>query len=512
MSFAHDVHYACQVSRRVFVMNPNFRRSNFYSQQIRSLALIREMFSRKELVENKSEIIVIGGGITGLTMSAAAITGNVGVTIIEKHAIMHNYSESAHRELHPNLIFWPFQDPRAFTNLPFLYWSCNSARDVAVAIVDQWKSEFENAASFLKDEVVEIKESDTGVSISCSSGLERTADYLLIASGWEKEGFVSKTADDTERTEQIGPSYWTPYGIAEGDVVVSGSGDGGLIDAAYQVFGSKAVAASRTLAYLLHEKRHRKAIQQAEEEAIKHSLQGSIELASRKLDDFYKKLSLEKEDAELIESLCRSIKLNTQLVYRGASPFIPESAPINKTLYSYIMKGSYNVTSIKGELQYDEDGDIILNSESVIKKLDKTKTIVRHGAKPSAYKLLDGAQIKKLENVRPDILAQIVPDSYDEEFYLKNPNRRVSACSKYKSELFYDRSKELIEDMIRNTANIFSIKQHGVNFIRLRGSNTWKIQAREPLRREIRSLFPVKTSQFNVVLTENDPSIFEAFK
>lgn len=72
MTTPADVFDACRLSDRLFVLNPNFKRANFYSQQLRCLALVREMFRRAVLgPPNGIRIVVVGAGISGMTASAA---------------------------------------------------------------------------------------------------------------------------------------------------------------------------------------------------------------------------------------------------------------------------------------------------------------------------------------------------------------------------------------------------------------------------------------------------------
>jgi hypothetical protein len=499
MPFTTSVYEACRVSRRIFVMHPEYKRTNFYAQQLRSLALIREIVAQGDLSIDEPQLIVVGGGIAGLTAAAAALTAGFGVTLIERNGYLDQFKEASHRELHPNLISWPFQAPRALTDLPFLNWACGPADIVVRDLVNQWQQDFAKHVSAITDTVVGLKEGSNGVEAICQNGRSRSGSVVLLAIGWERERINGKT---------IGPSYWLPQSFEDCEVVVSGSGDGGLIDTAYQTYGPKTVSVSRMLAYLLEQKPHKQWIKAAEEKAIKAineaASQEQRDEAYDRLSAFYEQLTIEDEDATMLAEYRRPKPLKARLIYEKRSAFSPFVAPINKTLFSTLIKPPAEMVRL-------EQGKIDLHGDKLIKEsvgltteeLDDRTAVIRHGAEAAVLKgnLLTDDQKAILQGVPIENLAQIVPDEYDLDFYAKSPLRKISPSLYYNREVFCDRVAKQIENMVRH------ICDKGEDFtLRREVGLSWKVTSKSnEFRRDLKTVFPIRTEEFNVELIESPP-------
>jgi hypothetical protein len=321
----------------------------------------------------------------------------------------------------------------------------------------------------------------------------------LLAVGWERERLNGKA---------VGPSYWLPQAFEDCEVVVSGSGDGGLIDTAYQVYGPKAVSVSRMLAYLLQEKPHKDWIKAAEEKALAlingAKTSDERDQAYDSLRAFYEKLSIEDEDAQMLAGYRRPKPLKARLVYEKRSAFSPFVAPINKTLFSTLIKPPAEMVRLEqGKIELNGDNKLVKTSDSTTEELDGHATIIRHGAEAAVKQgmLLTDAQKEVLDGVPIENLAQIVPDQYDLDFYTTSPARKIAPSPNYKRETFYSRTARQIEEMVRH------ICDKGEDFTFAQETDrSWKISTKSnEFRRDLKAIFPIRSEAFNVELIESSP-------
>lgn len=492
MAYSEDVYAACRVSPRVFVLNPAFKRANFYFQQLRCLALVRELFRRGDL---KDWLIVVGGGVAGLTTAAAGLTGNATVTLIEENEkLLDQYREANHRELHPNISAWPFQELRAMTNLPFLNWTCAQAPTVVRQILDQWNEDFAPKVTSVHDRAIELAETTEGVEVICRDGARPKGDIAVVTAGWARERPVS------EGGSIRGVSYWTQQSFEPPDeVTVTGSGDGGLIDSAYQTFGPQTVAASRILAYLLHKKPHKTRIQDAENEALKLYDAGHTAQAYEFLKAFYDKFNLEDEDSRRLLELKRYRPLRTRLYHREPTPFSPVTAPINKVLLATLTRAPGGaVRTEKAELEELSDASVVATTAAGRIPVDKMRLIVRHGAESAAWPLLSAAQRGTLESASKVTLAEMVPDNFDREFFHLKAARPLAASPSNKPKRFYERVSAHIKDML------YYMSGRHLPLKRIRDSD-WEVTASGNLKRLLEPLFPITADAVTVRLTESRP-------
>jgi hypothetical protein len=486
-SFRSSVYDACMLSQRVFVLNPRFRRANFYSQQLRVLALVREMFERGNLVHDRDSLIVIGGGIAGMTAAAAALTGGVTVTLVENNGHLDRYAESEHRELHPNVIAWPFQSLRAVTNLPFLNWSCAPAPTVVKRILEQWKSDFAPKVSPIKDQAKVLHEHDNRVEVECVGGNRPQAHAVIIAVGWEQEFPCGSFRS---------PSYWVPPSFEPPDpVTVSGTGDGGLIDSAYQTYGRKTVTAARALAYALDKKPHKAQIREAEQAALAEFDGGNETAARERLSTFYSMFRLEREDADLLVSYQRPVPMKSDLVHDKPLAFEPTSSPINKVLVSTLTHPPSNsVNMAHAELKERPGGHIVAVSASGEKQIDKARLLVRHGAQHAAWRLLSDAQTSMIKAVALTSLTAVVPDEYDVMFFALRPKRCIAPSPKYKKKELAVLTNKLLNDLLVHASggeHDFAIKRLNTGQWTVRAGNSMSV---------LESLFPINGESINVKL------------
>lgn len=223
-----------------------------YSQQVRALKLVwalgPENLGQENLLSPNGAVVVIGGGIAGVTAGAAAALHGAKVTILEQGEELLHLQRGCHtRYLHPRIYEWPRPNAqRADAGLPLLNWSVGTASEVADTILADYHrirlhlEGLGNAGSLREvTNAREIRLDPLSGSVSWTSdlsskadqnqavlsaravilalgfGVERTVEQLPRRSYWRVDS-LSQTALDSEDDDYV--------------IVVSGTGDGGIID------------------------------------------------------------------------------------------------------------------------------------------------------------------------------------------------------------------------------------------------------------------------------------------
>ena len=231
-------------SRR-FVLGAFENRVTLYSQQVRALNLIYALHNEKDHEEPLS-IAVIGGGVAGLTAAAAAAHLGMQAYVFERKPNLLSLQQGCDiRWLHPHIYDWPMDDTELpYAGLPVMDWEESTAGDVARQLLDEFKNHEGRVEVFVnvKDVVISddcrIEWTDAkqwkGKQKSAPSPRnapgERTFDAIIFAVGFGVEKH--------ERLRDVS-SYWRNDSLNQvppdfngerSTVVISGVGDGGLID------------------------------------------------------------------------------------------------------------------------------------------------------------------------------------------------------------------------------------------------------------------------------------------
>lgn len=211
-------------------------RVTLFTQQVRGLNLAWAL-SELGLSSNDS-VIVIGGGAAGLSVAAGIAKRGASVTVLEKERHLVPLQRNCHkRHLHPHIFDWP---DRAADNtradLPLLDWQAASARDVALSLEEAFEElvrEFRGKlAYYCQATDIGIDSPSVGhvrVRIGGPTARRTHLKYtkLIFAIGFGVENPFwggrrgSYWADDALEQHGVTPP---------GRYLVSGSGDGGLID------------------------------------------------------------------------------------------------------------------------------------------------------------------------------------------------------------------------------------------------------------------------------------------
>lgn len=220
----------------VYVLGCLARPLTFHSQQQRACNLIWALFAAERLKE-KDEVLIIGGGVAGLTAAIAARLKGCKVDVFERQRLLHLQELNETRYVHPNVHDWPregWENP--LSDLPCLNWSVANAGIVVNQIREQWErayKECKGAQGGLdftqRCENVELGSQNRMPLVTCSRPLRhRTYPCVILALGF-----------GLERTMRNVDSwlYWDNENYAQPTrgtramrYLVVGCGDGGLID------------------------------------------------------------------------------------------------------------------------------------------------------------------------------------------------------------------------------------------------------------------------------------------
>lgn len=495
LSYSEEVFEVCRADTGVFVLHPSFARANFYAQQVRVLHLLKAMLHNGVVHPLECrELAIVGGGIAGLTAAAGALSMGLGVRLFEpEESLLSKYKQAIHREIHPNIISWPFNELRAVTNLPFLNWGIATANRVAERIRNQWDEHVERHAAVVKSKVQSATSvaSGGGVRVRTDGGAEYLVDAVIFTVGFEREVKIEACNS---------PSYWVPHAFEGSDPVwVSGTGDGGLIDAACQTFGVAATKAVRELAYRLDQKPQKGSIHYAETEALKKYLEGDEEGSLADLDKFYEKLGLEPEDTDPLEKHKIAEPAPANLVHQHTSAYSPLTCPINKVLVSVMAEGKDpKVIMKKGTIKTKRGGDVVLETTDGETPIDVRRCIVRHGAKHATWGVLSDHQKARLESANREILNKPVPDFVLEEWRDVFSERQLIPDQWFADYLFGIVIEILAEAGFPNAQIQREISQR-----------EWKVNEDSIPSRAVKSMFPIKMGDLIVSLTDSSP-VFEA--
>lgn len=200
----------------------------FLSQQNRALNFVWALQRSRFEIENAS-ICVIGAGLAGLMSASALHVLGANVTVLERASdLMPLQQGNSSRFVLPHLFEWPTVGsayPR--THLPFLNWTAGSAGDIASDIISQWSRIGLNPEYAVK--VHRVGRVGDQPTVILRDGASRFFDLVVITTG-----FGVENAHLARHT----PHYWRNDDFDQPFIkddmfscLVSGTGDGGLIDA-----------------------------------------------------------------------------------------------------------------------------------------------------------------------------------------------------------------------------------------------------------------------------------------
>lgn len=380
----------------LYCLGPFPRRVSFSAQQYRALNLVWALHQESCFVSG-AEVAIIGAGLAGLTAAAGFVGYGCKVDVYEEASItMARQRDTHHRMVHPSVNRWPTDQLTHTTELPVMEWYAGPCSKIAENITAQFDNLAKQVEFIPQTEVTEIVPvaTDRLLLISTPPVLQRRSyDLVLIAIGFGEE--IS--------SGHFPPvDYWNPDTLessrhqnASTNYIVSGCGDGGLIDVLRLVHREfrKGKLIFETAAALSNTNIAQK-IKDGEQK-----VQSSLDLG--KLQDLYESCAKELDDdiayRETSRALIRSFWQTGNLVYLVdrslEAPYSMRSAPIHKLLIAHAIRN--------GAVEFHRGTVEKLNDE--ILAADKTfsenacKVIIRHGATADFHRLLGKAQVDALK-------------------------------------------------------------------------------------------------------------------
>lgn len=367
--------------RGLYILGCVDRRVTFRAQQDRALNLVAALFTRHK-VRAGSRIVIVGGGLAGLTAALAAARSSADVTLLEREGQMMPLQLHSDRYVHPGIYDWPDarwnEDASA---LPFLNWRADEAKRVRQEILNQWTREYQNLGieAYNNAQVHTVKPDARAWQVRWldDTGVERASigELAILAVGFGEEvGFADPRFSS--------PTYWEVDNEEKkmqggGTAVVSGCGDGGLTD---------------VLRLALSNFEHKSLVSYAGDSRIEdvrvkilHAESHHDEFADgEELTNFYLNLDVPRAfDSEIIKQVNKKTKI--YLVGRSQYPFSRNSCAINRFMVSRLMKSGH-VEYVQA--LFDDCNVNIHNGRTIvalpsIELQDVRVVLKRHGPRPA---------------------------------------------------------------------------------------------------------------------------------
>jgi hypothetical protein len=313
---------------RVFVLGVNERRVTVYAQQCRALNLSWALMESRFFSEGRPRVVVVGGGIGGLTAAAALARVGAEVTVLERAGSLIPKQAGSHtRFLHPHVYDWPAPGwDRQSAALPIMSWNADSAGAVSRTLLREFKQHSEACGVHVV----------TGATVT---GV-REAAAGHVALSWNAPGFAYQDFDlaifatgfGDEPDTAYSRSYWHDddlHQLRNGRVLVSGTGDGGLTDA---------------LRLCIQDFSHDEIVNLLSGTWVENVRERVLELEERAdatPDDVTAFYVRELDIPALLKELePRVVSRVSRVVLNGRSPvpFDLRSAPLNRVLVAQLMK------------------------------------------------------------------------------------------------------------------------------------------------------------------------------
>jgi pyridine nucleotide-disulfide oxidoreductase len=505
---------------RVYAIGAAASRLTFLSQQHRALNLIWALRVKGELLP-ETRVAVVGGGLAGVTAAAGAHLLGAKVTLLERKAeILHLQRGTQLRFIQPNIYDWPDAgSENPFTDLPFFNWGAGMAASVVETILRQWGQIAGLVSERLNHDVRQVRVlPDRTVSLTAEgpigfrnwrAGAASAPSAPPEASGIYRDVFdlvILAVGFGLERTLSSIPflSYWENDNLGRAIMtgplprhfVVSGCGDGGLIDAirlrirdfdharfVYDLLSFPGIGAikeqlreiDREAAALALDGPLRARIEAAGPDAPRLLRRKLAERRAEYLSERYEILfsSLRVPDAERITETLRRQLRNDTVVYLNS----PAPAPL--TLASAILnRVAVFLLCQHGGLRY-RAGELMVLSSAVREhvrvafqregyptdELDVHEVIVRHGPESAIARLLPGSiveQFAPLSTVDDITRSRQYPSEFWSGATLAGMRRRVRMD--YAAANFPRALTTLVEERNGNSLTV-KVTESGVTYM-----------------------------------------------
>lgn len=379
----------------VYVIGPFPKRVNFASQQMRAFNLAWALTDGNGPVKADSKVAVIGAGLAGLTFAAALHRKGIEVQVFEqsKH-LMPLQRNTTSRYVNPTLNYWPQVPLSPSTNLPFLNWSADVCERVIASVEAEWLRDFGEVSVHTKHKILHIHPQNNQFTLAIEGGaFEKGFTTVVVAVGFGLETPVKGALVD---------SYWdnvdtrSVNSSAHGDFVLSGSGDGGLLETLRLAYGGfEQGQLTSKVSRWANRTPVRVAIELAEHAAAV-SLASPRERASA-LAMAYQTMDL---DPELVAFLDKKLEGGSKvtLISRTGYPFTLESAPVHRLMLAHAIRrhrvdvgdGSFAVDAHGTATRVDDKG-------TILETYAGRPFVVRHGPAGLLRDLIGESEFNELQ-------------------------------------------------------------------------------------------------------------------
>lgn len=394
--------------RRVFFLGPYARRVSFSSQQNRALNLVWAL-QGLDFIEKGDHVAVVGAGLSGITATAALLDLGYTVTLYEAgKEVMNRQISADHRYIHPSVNWWPDRAIVETTTMPYFDWVSARCSELLDELRKQWQQlEGTDGLTFVDSaRATAFRETPNGKWVGVATAKNHPTQAELYRAVLVTSGF----ADEVYGDRDLFPGYWDPDGLEwrvdqpdpagkEPRYLVSGCGDGGLIDAlriVHRAFhrGKLIVDVARQLQDL--EWSGLAKISEAESSLAQDErrLNAAIDDGSADLEKAYigAAAELPPEVGKMLDaSLRRERGVDfVTLLSREKNPYSPMSAPIHKLLLAHAMDKAVIAHRCCFVVDFSRDGVTVAPCGTKPEDAATAETealqghvILRHGAQPN---------------------------------------------------------------------------------------------------------------------------------
>lgn len=383
----------------VFVIPPAQSPTNFVTQQQRALSLISAL-SDEGFLARSSKVAILGGGVAGLTC-ALAIESSAGsdVTILSKYSKFEPFAQAIHRYVHPTVSLWPDKAPSMTTELPFLNWFAGDVYNVTRELAKQFSQSCDTkflSGIFIK----KLETTDNGLLLKGALSTSRRADsyyqerfdLVIIAEDFGRD-LVSASPETT--------SYWQVDRLEDHarlgqfrNYIISGCGDGGLIDClrlVFEDFGEGRMSAA--ISNELWDSEIAEYIKAGEQEFKAFGKHHQIDRVYMEAA----KMLLKSKLFDRVKLRLASLTLHQSCVVlhdRSAStPFARSASPINKLLIAYALISG--AISFVGEAHITLSENWVRLGEQLFERAS-TNVIFRLGHTPEYADFLSNEDLDRI--------------------------------------------------------------------------------------------------------------------
>jgi hypothetical protein len=413
-----------------FFIGPFAKRVSFASQQYRAIDLV-EALQRKGKLTSDSSVAVVGAGLAGLT-ATAALRGLrcKKVHLYEQTGPMHRQRGASHRVVHPTISRWPMEELRLTTRFPFLDWFAAPCDTIIAHLMQDWN---ENLSRTDGTDTFDFRTEVTvqGFGIRPGPGTEQVRlqtvpafadslyDIVLVTTGF---------ADETTIGDFAATSYWVSddiarrtaedlkqWGSGKRQILVSGCGDGGLIDCLRIIHGHfrdgwlavelaemlgpnfdgkeriesaehDALTAARSIACMPRaprkKARGRSSVKASDPEFHQDAVRSEKYIAALEAAYYYVLERLPAQARKLLDDSITASGMPVQrvrLVSREPKPFVPYTAPIHKLMMAHALQETF-VQYECGQVDYQRGVAHVFPRAARAYKVPNALFVVRHGA------------------------------------------------------------------------------------------------------------------------------------